>query len=377
MRIGISTTTIDPCFAKEGEDGIGMYTRNLIIELQKLGVNISGYSSLSLKEWLKSNKNYHSLNSVLMPQRITSSLSAIFGLQHLQHRQITQNINLYHVTDYQLLKLRKIPTVVTLHDAIFLKNKDFSSLKFKEYTTWVLKKLVRYADSIITVSQAMVVDLIEYWKVPSERITVIHNGIGNEWFQSVTEHEKQQLLSKYQLQTGYLLFIGTLQPRKNLIRVMEAFCRLPQSFQKDHPLVIAGRVGWDCDAIIEKIKELTASKVAHWLKYVPASEIRTLYQCAGMVVYPSLCEGFGMPVLEAFASRVPLLGSNIAAITEVAGDAALLVNPLDTEAISHGMLQLTQNTELTTRLIEQGYQRAQTMTWTRCAEATLEIYRNL
>ncbi|MGB6976538.1 MAG: glycosyltransferase family 1 protein [Gammaproteobacteria bacterium] len=380
MRIGISTTTIDPLITQGRMDGIGVYTQNLINYLQKQNIAVAGYSCASLKKWFDKRNDQYSPYQALIPYAITGSLSAFFNLPNLECHKIEKNINLYHATDFRFLRLKKTPTVATLHDALILRFKHFSSTRLRDYKNWVLKKLIRYSDCIITVSHAMVPDMVDFWKVSPDRIKVVYNGIGDEWFFPVSVQEKYEVLKKYHLPAEYLLFVGTLQPKKNVARIIEAFSSLPKSLQQEHPLVIAGKIGWDCQEnreLMIKIKKLMETKTVHWLDYVPTNEVRALYQCARGVVYPSLYEGFGIPVLEAFASRVPLLGSNIAAITEIANDAALLVDPTDTEAIRDGMLQLIQNTELTDRFKELGYQRAQTMTWAHCAENTLKVYKKL
>jgi glycosyltransferase involved in cell wall biosynthesis len=380
MRIGISTTTIDPLITQGQMDGIGVYTQNLMNYLQKQNISVVGYSCSPLKKWFDKRNNQYSSYQALIPYVITGGLSAFFNLPNLECHKIEKNISLYHATDFRFLRLKKIPTVATLHDALTLRFKHFSSSRLRDYKNWVLKKLIRYSDCIITVSHAMVPDMVDLWKVSPDRINVVHNGISDEWFVPVSAQEKLEMLKKYNLSAGYLLFVGTLQPKKNIARIIEAFSSLPIPLQRQHPLVIAGKIGWDCQEnreFMAKIKKLMETKTVHWLNYVPANEIRALYQCAQGIVYPSLYEGFGIPVLEAFASRVPLLGSNIAAIAEIAGDAALLVDPTDTEAIRDGMLQLMQNMELTDRFKELGYQRAQIMTWAHCAENTLKVYKKL
>jgi alpha-1,3-rhamnosyl/mannosyltransferase len=134
-------------------------------------------------------------------------------------------------------------------------------------------------------------------------------------------------MEKFGLAPGYFLFVGTLQPRKNVERIVAAYKSLPSELQEERHLVIAGQAGWGSASLLTQIQSLQQEGKCSWLKYVAAEDLKTLYQCAGAFVFPSLWEGFGIPVLEAFASRVPVITSNLSSLPEVAGDAAILIDP--------------------------------------------------
>ena len=183
------------------------------------------------------------------------------------------------------------------------------------------------------------------------------------------------MLQKYGLKPGYFLFVGTLQPRKNVEGILAAFQALPEELRRSRGLVIAGKAGWGADALAAKLHGLRSEGACHWLQYVPADELKALYQCAGVFVFPSLWEGFGIPVLEAFASGIPVIASNVSSLPEVAGDAALLVDPQGITELRNAMERLAQDRDFAQTLIERGRLRARQMTWETCAKKTLEVYR--
>jgi alpha-1,3-rhamnosyl/mannosyltransferase len=255
----------------------------------------------------------------------------------------------------------------------------------------------------------MVPDLVEHFGIKEEKITPIHLGINREDFAPISEEKKRETLKKLGLHIntyskqlnfrrgagkaddgasnkaenssaksmGFFLFIGTLQPRKNVERLIDAFSLLPTDIQQTYPLVIVGRSGWSAEKTEEKLKKLIDKGVAHWLGYISFADKVALLQTASALVFPSLYEGFGLPVLEAFASRLPVITSTVSSLPEVAGDAAYLVDPLDIEALSHAMSVVVQNPHYFQPLIEKGYARAAQMTWARCVEKTVSVYKQI
>jgi alpha-1,3-rhamnosyl/mannosyltransferase len=183
------------------------------------------------------------------------------------------------------------------------------------------------------------------------------------------------VLTQYQLSPGFFLFIGTLQPRKNIDTILNAHASLPRSFQKRHPLVIVGRYGWGAEHLIPRIRQLEQEGTARWLDYVPKADVMALFQSACALTFVSLYEGFGLPLLEAFAANCPVIASNTTSIPEVAGDAAKLVNPLDEAELCSAMMQLVEDDALSATLKEKVKARAAMYTWNACAKATLIEYQ--
>jgi glycosyltransferase involved in cell wall biosynthesis len=230
---------------------------------------------------------------------------------------------------------------------------------------------------VIAVSRAMVPELVEHYAVPEERISVTHLGVDERWFEREPDARIAALRQRYHLDRRYLLFVGTLQPRKNVARILAAFERLPPSFRAEVQLVIAGRAGWQIDELVTALRTAGNEGRVRWLDYVPAADLRSLYQGAAAFVFPSLHEGFGLPVLEAFASGVPVVCSNVTSLPEVAGDAALQVDPTDVAGLASAMEALVSDDALAQRMRERGRDRAREFTWDRCAEGTLAVLRSM
>jgi alpha-1,3-rhamnosyl/mannosyltransferase len=179
------------------------------------------------------------------------------------------------------------------------------------------------------------------------------------------------------LRPGYYLFVGILQPRKNLERVLQAHDTLPAELRRERPLVVVGKAGWRCEALLEKLMVKVASGEAYWLNDVHGiTELRHLYAGAGVFVFPSLYEGFGLPVLEAFASGVPVVTSNTTSLPEVSAGVGFEVDPASVEEISFAMERALLDDERAWR-IPAGRQRAAGMGWDACVEGTLSVYRRV
>jgi alpha-1,3-rhamnosyl/mannosyltransferase len=362
MQIGISG------LATKQLDGIGTYTQNLIASLGARGHQLL---TCQFKEFIFDSR-VKNKDISQAPSYLSLFLPSRFAL----HQKLEQKIELFHSTNYFIPRLKNTPVVATLHDAFMLKNPEWSLPKMRPVKNFLLKKSAPWAQQYIAVSQAMIGDLVNYWKVKEENINVVYPGITADWFVRASEHDKSRVLKKYNLKPGFCLFVGTLQPRKNLKRIILAYQQLPPELQKQHPLVIIGKNGWRVEEVVDQIKALHHQNVV-WLDSVDYNDLKSLYQCAQLMLFPSLAEGFGFPILESFASQVPLLTSNISSMSEIAVDAAYTVNPYEVDEILQGMLELLTNKEMRALYIQKGLQRAANFTWDRCAEQTYGIYQKL
>jgi glycosyltransferase involved in cell wall biosynthesis len=237
---------------------------------------------------------------------------------------------------------------------------------------WAFVQLARAADHILTISQFSAADIAEGLRIPPERITAIPLGVDETFFERA---DAQPVLERHGLRPGYFLFVGTLQPRKNLGRLIAAHEALPPQVRERHPLVIAGREGWGADSFRVPLERAIASGHCRWLRYVPAGDLPALLQQAHALVFPSLYEGFGLPVLEAFACGTPVAASSATSIPEVAGNAALLMDPLRTEELRDAMLRLAEDGALARQLADRGLERARQFSWSTTVERTLQVYR--
>jgi alpha-1,3-rhamnosyl/mannosyltransferase len=240
----------------------------------------------------------------------------------------------------------------------------------------LLKRSFGWADRVLVLSHATIAEVVEHYHVPESRIAVTPLGVDDAWFVAPTVDVLAGTLRRYGLARGYLLFVGTLQPRKNVERIVDAYGRLPPALRASFDLVVVGKVGWSAAPIVAKLRE-RAGEGVRWLERVPDADLRMLYRGAAGFVFPSLYEGFGLPVLEAFASGVPVVTSNVTSLPEVAGDAALLVDPLDADAIAQAMARILDDRALAGSLRAKGAARALGFSWEACAAKTAAVLREM
>jgi len=235
----------------------------------------------------------------------------------------------------------------------------------------------RWASRVITISEFSKRDIVEYFGIAEEKITVIPLGYDESLRTRVDGEKRREVLERYKLGEGFFLFVGTLQPRKNISRIIAAHRALGREFCRAHPLVIVGNYGWGGDETLNSIKSMEQNGDGHWLKWVPNEALRVLMQSATALVYPSLYEGFGLPVLEGFAAGIPVISSETTSIPEVAGDAAWLVEPTSIDEISFAMEKLAEDKKLAAEMVERGSLRLQQFSWASCAERTRSVYQTM
>jgi glycosyltransferase involved in cell wall biosynthesis len=271
------------------------------------------------------------------------------------------------------------PSVVTIHDLGYLAfpaaHTARRRLELHLTTRWSLHA----ARHVIAISQATRADLVRHYGADPARVSVVYHGLSPA-FRPIEDGACQAAArARHGLSRPYFLYVGTIQPRKNLTRLIEAFARaLPRLVQAGATplLALAGREGWLSAAITRRAHELGVADHVRFLGYLPDSDLPALLSGALAFVFPSLYEGFGMPVLEAMACGAPVLTSTSSALPEVAGEAALLVDPADTDAIAAGLAHLAAEPALRAALRTRGLVRAAEFTWDRCARATLEVLWN-
>ncbi len=364
IRVGIGISSL----ADESRiDGIGQYTANLQQALTAQG-------GLHLQPML-----YGGERPELRVARFKGSFSCNAVRAQAGGRFELQGCapQVYHATDHRIPRLRNIPVVATLHDAVPFSHPHWANNRWRHLKNWMMHRSAGWADAVICISHAVVDDIVRYWNVPESRISVIHHGVNMERFTACTPPELNRVRALYCLPPSFVLFIGTLQPRKNLERLLDAHARLPVATQKTSPLVIAGRAGWGDVGLQARLAQAVERETVILTGYVADADIPALYQAATVFALPSLHEGFGLPVLEAFASRVPVLCASAGALPEVAGDAACLVNPESVDDICDGLQQLLGSSELQARMIAAGYQRARQFSWQKTAVQTAQLYHAL
>ncbi len=369
MRIGIGTTKIEPTVCHGNIDGIGVYVQNLLHYYKKLQLDVLPISYPPLI-------GQHKTTSFCLPYSL-ATLAALTPLKSLLNHPLEKKIDLFHATDYLIPRFSQIPVVATLHDAIMLKHPEWCNPHLRKIKNFLIKHSIQWATHIIAISQTMVPELVNYWGVDENKISVVYQGISDGWFEKIIPAKQKKILDKFHLQENFILAVGTLQPRKNFIRIIQAYDALPEHLQKKHKLVLVGKEGWQSHDTLNEIKKIVSKNKAIWLQYVTLEELRVLYQSAKLFLFPSLSEGFGAPLLEAFASGIPVVTSHLSCLPEIAGKAAYLVDPFDTIEIKKAIYTLLTNPELCEELVKQGQCRVRQFTLQKCAEETIKVYQKV
>jgi glycosyltransferase involved in cell wall biosynthesis len=278
------------------------------------------------------------------------------------------------VPAHVLPPVRPKRSVVTIHDLGYEHFPEAHPLKQRLYLRLSTIWSSRVATRVIAISHATRKDLIERYAVPADKISVIHHGVNPRLARVEDPLQISDACSAYDIKAPYFLYIGTVQPRKNLVRLIEAYKQVVQQSGTQAPsLVIAGKRGWLSDGIERRVQELGLEQRVQFTGYVDDKHIPALLSGARAFVFPSLYEGFGMPVLEAMACGAPVLTSTSSSLPEVVGDAALSIDPSDTNAIARGLQELASNDALCADLRQRGLAHVKQFTWERCAQQTLDV----
>lgn len=268
-------------------------------------------------------------------------------------------------------------TVTTVHDLSHHIYPQFHPAARVDYMQRMLPASLQRASHVITVSESARQDLISHFGHPPERITAIALG-ANAAFRPYSAAELAPVLARHHLTVGgYTLFVGTIEPRKNIDRLLQAYESLPSALRQRYPLVLAGGPGWSSAHTHAHMARAAAAGWLHYLRYVPQADLPALYAGARSFAYPSLYEGFGLPVLEAMASGTPVITSNVSSLPEVVGSAALLIDPHDTDALRAALAQGLQDEAWRAQAGSAGLERARQFTWARCVDRTVQVYAQL
>ena len=302
--------------------------------------------------------NQASWKIVPLPPKLTG---LILNSLPIPFELLTGPADLIHTSDWSE-PYSRLPMVTTVHDLVFQKYPETLDSLIVSTQQKRLARICKNQTHIIVDSLSTKNDLIEIYNLPSSRIQVVYPGISSLYFPQ-SKQEIDRVKTKYKLPDQFILSLGTQEPRKNLARLKEAVVRL------NIPLVVVGKYGWG-GPITPGVKGSHTPGVLS-LGYVPDSDLPALYSGATVFVYPSLYEGFGFPVLEAMACGTPVVTSNISSLPEVAGNATILVDPLDAPAISSGIKQALKSRD---KLIHLGLNQAKKFTWESTAKQVLEVY---
>ena len=268
-----------------------------------------------------------------------------------------------------------LPAVVTIHDLAIYDHREWFPPGQWFATRVVVPRSIHSARVIICPSAATRSSVIRLFGVAPARCRVIPHGVETEFALPVSPAVRDAVKARYGLPARYLLQVGTVQPRKNYVTTLRALARIPAG--RRIPLLVVGGFGWKYDPVVETVRQLDLTGWVRFVGYAQLAELPALYQMAEAVIFPSLDEGFGLPVLEAFAAGTPVIASTAGAIPEVAGDAALLGAPEDDETLAENLRHVLEDPELRERQIAAGRARAELFSWSASAAAHREVYASV
>jgi len=296
----------------------------------------------------------------------------------------TGEVDVFHSPDFLLPPLRHGRAILTVHDLSFRRLPECADAALVAYLNRAVPPSIQRAHLVLADSQSTKADLVELLGVPAAKIEVLYPGVGDTYQPIRDQATLAAVRQKYNLPDNFVLFVGTIEPRKNLVTLLKAFHVSRFTFHASRStfharatnlkLVIAGGKGWLYAETFATAERLGLSGDVVFLGYVPEADLPALYSLARLFVFPSLYEGFGLPPLEAMACGTPVVCANTSSLPEVAGDAALLVDPLDADGLATAMQQALGDEGLRARMVERGLRQAARFTWRAAAQQLLAIY---
>jgi glycosyltransferase involved in cell wall biosynthesis len=366
MRIGIDIHSIG---SQKG--GNETYYRELIKELVKIRSEhrfLLYHSTPEITKYLNVS-NQFSLKHIFPSHR---TLRIPFSMPLRAH---LDNLDLFHA-QFIVPPFLKCKKVTTIPDIAFEHHPQFFSAYQRAWSKVLIRDSAKKADHIITVSEYSKRDLVETYGIHEEKITVTYEGAGKEFVPLDREKSKSEIARKYKIDGDFILYLGRLQARKNLRRLVNAYARVREA-GFTHSLVLAGQQDSFFQPVLARVRELKLENNISFPGYVAAEDVPTFYNAAEVFIYPSLYEGFGLPLMEAMACGIPVITSRGSSLDEVAGDAAVLVDPLDELSISEALKNVLNDSELRTRLSVAGLRRSRLFTFENAARQTLDVYERV
>ncbi len=347
-------------------DGVGRYTSSLIKELVHLDADnqykVIRFWGDKLHGHAPKNRRADYV-TIPMPRKVYALIFKRFGLS--VNRWLPKKVDVVFYPNFiKFPRIKDVKSIVVIHDLAFLEAPKTVADKNLDFLSKHVPRSVRDADAIVAVSEETQKSIAKHFGINASDITVVPNAVDNQFFASSSLEELNLAQQRYGLPDQFILHVGTIEPRKNIVRLVEAYTQLPANIRERYPLVLAGKRGWKSDKIFHHIHE--ALEQGHTIlpigfvanKYLPA-----LYKLASLLVFPSIHEGFGLPILEAFAAGTPVVTSNLPPMNQIGKDAAIFVNPEQPGSIATGIKSLLSNQKLRDRLIKHGRETAKRYSW--------------
>jgi len=284
--------------------------------------------------------------------------------------------DIFHATNHLLAHFSTARTVFTLHDLIFLRYPEYHKLYNRWYLTLAMPIYLRAADVIITPSECSKQDAIAYYGLPESKIKVIYEAPAPYFKRASNAAELEHVRQKYNLPPKYILHVATIEPRKNLSRLLDVFKALLADWP-DLKLVLIGKKGWLYEPFFQKLQAMGLQELVIFPGYIDEADLPACYEMAEVFVFPSLYEGFGLPPLEAMACGTPVVSSNSSSLPEAIGEAGIMVEPTDTAALTVAIQRVLNNTTLQADLKQRSLAQAQKFSWTKAATELKTVYESL
>jgi glycosyltransferase involved in cell wall biosynthesis len=358
--------------------GIGRYVKNLVPALleadPQLRLKLYGTFLRRRREVLEAHAFPASARATFHGAAIPARFIPLLGrFLPVSAATFTGPFDLFHDTDYAVTPVRGRPRIATLYDTAYLRERGFVSEEQSLHKHATVKRILQGVSRVITISEFAKSELVEAFGLDPDLVSVSYLGVDPVFLEEHGADAVAEAGERYGLAAPNVLYLGTLEPRKNLVRLARAFARLLE-VEPEFTLVLVGRKGWAHERVFSVVEELGIAPNVRWLGHLGDRDAALLLKGAALVAYPSLYEGFGLPALEGMAAGVPVLSSDSHALREVCGDGALLVDPLDESAIYEGLRLLALDRGEAIEIAQRGRRRAEQFTWEACARRTLEAY---
>jgi glycosyltransferase involved in cell wall biosynthesis len=367
MNIGVDATIIQIDTA-----GSGIYAKELINHLRQEFPN----NEYLAKSAVRKRKNPG--QKTIIDRLLNIYIGTIWEFFTLPVKIFVSHPDIFHALSLQAPIYCNCPLIVTILDPSILLFPQYFNWWFRNHSRYILPLVARRADKIITISEFSKNEIHRYLNIPLEKIVVTYVGVSS-LFTKFNSNDPRiaNFCARNQIEQPFILHVGSFEPRKNIPALLEAYAILKKKGVCQHSLVFTGGTRWKSSGIISKIEELRLQNDISILGYIPEEELPVLYNAADLLVYPSLYEGFGMPVVEAMACGCPIITSNIASLPEITGTAGIMVNPNDYNELADAISMVIQDSQLKQKMRQQGLEQAKFFSWERCAQQTMSIYKQV
>ena len=366
MRIAFDGTTLTP-----GRTGVGYYTEHLLQHLAR-EVESTGDEIVVL-----SNKPIDTERPLPPHVRVHDGHRFPIRIGWMQMRAARAldavQPDVAHFTNGMIPLGSPVSTIVTIHDMSLRLYPQCHPLRRLLLNRPLMQVAIRQAQSIVTVSDSARGDLLRLHGVAADRVSVVHEAASPSFHPITDRAVLEGVRARYQLPRQFVLYVGTIEPRKNLSRLVEAFAQA-RARGIPHHLVCVGPYGWSSRDLAGRVERLALSESVHFTGYAKFEDLPAIYNLADFFVFPSLYEGFGLPVVEAMASGLPVITSSTSSLVEIAGDGAATIDPTNTEALADAIVRLATDDELRREVGRRGLQRSRMFSWTQTAKEMLAVY---